>query len=167
MKPTTEDNSSHAAPPFVRGDTVHDCPPTLDDQGVIDFCRNGFLIFPGVVSDEVNAKAEAAGRKPATGEPVLLGITKASLNMDSFLAAASFQETTRVLTESAVNGDVDPLLGLKENVIIGRRIPARFDLSDEGRKHLGIDEHTPQPYYQKSLLNWLLLIIQEVLMVLL
>ena len=57
MKPTTEDNSSHAAPPFVRGDTVHDCPPTLDDQGVIDFCRNGFLIFPGVVSDEVNSKA--------------------------------------------------------------------------------------------------------------
>jgi DNA-directed RNA polymerase subunit beta' len=60
--------------------------------------------------------------------------------MESFLAAASFQETTRVLTESAVNGDVDYLRGLKENVIIGRLIPARFDLSEEGRKHLGLDE---------------------------
>ena len=57
MKPTAGDNNSHAAPPFVRGDTVHDCPPTLDDQGVIDFCRNGFLILPGVVPDEVNDQA--------------------------------------------------------------------------------------------------------------
>jgi DNA-directed RNA polymerase subunit beta' len=69
--------------------------------------------------------------------------------MDSFLAAASFQETTRVLTESAVNGDVDYLRGLKENVIIGRLIPARFDLTEEGRKRLGVDElaaiEQPQP----------------------
>ena len=71
----------------------------------------------------------------------VLGITRASLNMDSFLAAASFQETTRVLTESAVNGAVDNLRGLKENVIIGRLIPARFDLTDEGRDRLGLEEH--------------------------
>ena len=61
---------------------------------------------------------------PATGERVLLGITKASLATDSFLSAASFQETTRVLTEAAIKGKIDPLIGLKENVIIGKLIPA-------------------------------------------
>ena len=74
--------------------------------------------------DEANAKALAEGKKPATGTPVLLGITKASLQTRSFFSAASFQETTRVLTEAAVNGKVDPLVGLKENVIVGRLIPA-------------------------------------------
>ena len=74
--------------------------------------------------DEVNAKAEAAGRRIATGEPVLLGITKASLSTRSFISAASFQETTRVLTEAAVQGKRDKLVGLKENVIVGRLIPA-------------------------------------------
>ncbi|MDI3468092.1 MAG: DNA-directed RNA polymerase beta' subunit [Pseudolabrys sp.] len=74
--------------------------------------------------DEVNARAEAEGKKPATGHPVLLGITKASLQTRSFISAASFQETTRVLTEAAVNGKVDTLQGLKENVIVGRLIPA-------------------------------------------
>ena len=74
--------------------------------------------------DEMNAKAEAAKRKPATGEPVLLGITKASLSTRSFISAASFQETTRVLTEAAVQGKRDKLVGLKENVIVGRLIPA-------------------------------------------
>ena len=66
----------------------------------------------------------AEGKKPATGVPVLLGITKASLQTRSFISAASFQETTRVLTEAAVNGKVDTLEGLKENVIVGRLIPA-------------------------------------------
>jgi DNA-directed RNA polymerase subunit beta' len=74
--------------------------------------------------DEVNAETEAKGGKPATGKPVLLGITKASLQTRSFISAASFQETTRVLTEAAVNGKVDLLEGLKENVIVGRLIPA-------------------------------------------
>jgi DNA-directed RNA polymerase subunit beta' len=74
--------------------------------------------------DEVNARIEAEGKKPATGHPVLLGITKASLQTRSFISAASFQETTRVLTEAAVNGKVDTLQGLKENVIVGRLIPA-------------------------------------------
>jgi DNA-directed RNA polymerase subunit beta' len=74
--------------------------------------------------DEVNAKAAEEGKKAATAHPVLLGITKASLQTRSFISAASFQETTRVLTEAAVNGKVDTLDGLKENVIVGRLIPA-------------------------------------------
>ena len=74
--------------------------------------------------DEINEKAEREGHKIASGEPVLLGITKASLQTRSFISAASFQETTRVLTEAAVNGKADQLIGLKENVIVGRLIPA-------------------------------------------
>ena len=64
------------------------------------------------------------GKKPAIGQPILLGITKAALETDSFLSAASFQETTRILTEASVKGKVDKLQGLKENVIIGKLIPA-------------------------------------------
>ena len=74
--------------------------------------------------DETNSRVLAEGGEPATATPVLLGITKASLSTDSFLSAASFQETTRVLTEAAINGQVDRLRGLKENVIIGKLIPA-------------------------------------------
>jgi DNA-directed RNA polymerase subunit beta' len=74
--------------------------------------------------DEANAKAEKRGDRPARAEPILLGITKASLQTRSFISAASFQETTRVLTEAAVQGKRDTLLGLKENVIVGRLIPA-------------------------------------------
>ena len=74
--------------------------------------------------DEVNEKAIAKGGRPATGEPILLGITKASLQTRSFISAASFQETTRVLTEASVQGKRDKLVGLKENVIVGRLIPA-------------------------------------------
>jgi DNA-directed RNA polymerase beta' subunit len=73
---------------------------------------------------EENTKVKAQGGKPAHGKPLLLGITKASLSTDSFVSAASFQETTRVLTEGAINGAVDELRGLKENVIMGRVIPA-------------------------------------------
>ncbi len=76
-----------------------------------------------------NAKANASGQTPASGKRVLLGITKASLATDSFLSAASFQETTRVLTDAAVKGKIDPLLGLKENVIIGKLIPAGTGMS--------------------------------------
>ena len=71
-----------------------------------------------------NQKVLDAGGHPAMGKAVLLGITKASLSTDSFISAASFQETTRVLTEAAINGKVDYLRGLKENVIMGRLIPA-------------------------------------------
>ena len=78
----------------------------------------------------------AEGGEPATAKPVLLGVTKASLSTDSFLAAASFQETTRVLTEAAITGRTDHLMGLKENVIIGKLIPARatLDLPPEERQ---------------------------------
>ena len=74
--------------------------------------------------DEANARLEEQGLRVAVGQPVLLGITKASLQTRSFISAASFQETTRVLTEAAVSGKVDMLEGLKENVIVGRLIPA-------------------------------------------
>lgn len=74
--------------------------------------------------EEENRRVIEAGGKPAIGEPLLLGITKASLSTDSFISAASFQETTRVLTEAAISGRVDYLRGLKENVIMGRLIPA-------------------------------------------
>ncbi|OQB13149.1 MAG: DNA-directed RNA polymerase subunit beta' [Firmicutes bacterium ADurb.Bin193] len=74
--------------------------------------------------ERANKEAEAAGKQPATSSEVLLGITKAALATDSFLSAASFQETTRVLTEAAIKGKIDPLLGLKENVIIGKLVPA-------------------------------------------
>jgi len=87
--------------------------------------------IPGQMVDktefqEKNAKVLAEGGEPATATPILLGVTRASLLTDSFLAAASFQETTRVLTQAAVSGAHDWLLGLKENVIIGRLIPARI-----------------------------------------
>jgi len=87
-------------------------------------------LLPGDLVDRfeyesINAKVLAEGGEPATAQTVLLGITRASLNTDSWLAAASFQETTRVLTEAAIWGKVDRLLGLKENVIIGKLIPAR------------------------------------------
>jgi DNA-directed RNA polymerase subunit beta' len=78
--------------------------------------------------EEANAKVFSEGGEPATAVPVLLGVTKASLNTSSFLAAASFQETTRVLTEAAISGKTDRLMGLKENVIIGKLIPARASI---------------------------------------
>ncbi|MBU8880250.1 DNA-directed RNA polymerase subunit beta' [Bacillus sp. FJAT-29790] len=86
-------------------------------------------VLPGTLLDihqftDANEKALLAGKLPATGRPVLLGITKASLETDSFLSAASFQETTRVLTDAAIKGKRDELLGLKENVIIGKLVPA-------------------------------------------
>ena len=74
--------------------------------------------------EDVNAALIAEGKEPATGEQIMLGITKASLATNSFLSAASFQETTKVLTEAAIKGKIDPLVGLKENVIIGKHIPA-------------------------------------------
>jgi len=88
------------------------------------------------VYEDRNAGVLAEGGEPATAKPVLLGVTKASLSTDSFLAAASFQETTRVLTEAAITGRTDHLMGLKENVIIGKLIPARakLDLPPEERQ---------------------------------
>ena len=81
--------------------------------------------------EDINAKVLAEGGEPATAHSVLMGITRASLNTESWLAAASFQETTRVLTEAAIKGEIDRLVGLKENVIIGKLIPAYSPVSEE------------------------------------
>ena len=81
--------------------------------------------------EDINNKVLAEGGVPATAQVVLLGITRASLNTESWLAAASFQETTRVLTEAAINGKTDRLQGLKENVIIGKLIPAHCNLPEK------------------------------------
>ncbi|WP_461367955.1 DNA-directed RNA polymerase subunit beta' [Candidatus Darwinibacter acetoxidans] len=89
--------------------------------------------------DEINAQVEAKGGQPATGKPVLLGITKASLATESFLSAASFQETTRVLTEASIKGRVDRLLGLKENVIIGKLIPAGTGMTRYRRVSIAVE----------------------------
>jgi DNA-directed RNA polymerase subunit beta' len=94
----------------------------IEDAGDTEFLKNEQLDRSEV--DEINLRIEKAGKRPATFRPVLLGITKASLQTRSFISAASFQETTRVLTEAAVNGKMDTLEGLKENVIVGRLIPA-------------------------------------------
>jgi len=89
--------------------------------------------------DEENARVLMKGGEPAIAEPLLLGITKASLSTESFISAASFQETTRVLTEAAINGKVDRLIGLKENVIMGRLIPAGTGLSEYNRKEIQVE----------------------------
>ena len=99
----------------------------IEDNGDTEF-------LPGTLVDvlefeEVNENLEKEGKKPAEGKQVMLGITKASLATDSFLSAASFQETTKVLTEAAIKGKVDHLVGLKENVIIGKLIPAGTGLN--------------------------------------
>jgi DNA-directed RNA polymerase subunit beta' len=96
--------------------------------------------------EDINAKVLAEGGEPATAKPVLLGITRTALSTDSFLAKASFQETTRVLTEAAIMGSTDRLTGLKENVIIGKLIPARseFSLAAKKRPALPVAESEAQ-----------------------
>ncbi len=94
----------------------------VTDAGDTEFLKNEQV--DKLEFDDMNAMIESSGGRPATAVPVLLGITKASLQTRSFISAASFQETTRVLTEAALNGKVDTLDGLKENVIVGRLIPA-------------------------------------------
>ena len=99
----------------------------VDDAGDTNMLPGGLIdIFD---FEEENARVTAEGLRPAVGKRSLLGITKASLATESFLSAASFQETTRVLTEAAIKGKVDPLVGLKENVIIGKLIPAGTGMS--------------------------------------
>ena len=94
----------------------------VEENGDTDFLPGSLVDW--LAFENTNAEMEAQGLEPAKGSRVLLGITKASLATDSFLSAASFQETTRVLTEAAIKGKVDPLIGLKENVILGKLIPA-------------------------------------------
>ena len=99
----------------------------IEDPGDTDLLPGGLIdIFE--FEDENNRVIEQGG-EPATAKTLLMGITKASLATDSFLSAASFQETTRVLTDAAIKGKLDPLLGLKENVIIGKLIPAGTGMS--------------------------------------
>ncbi|RMG21734.1 MAG: DNA-directed RNA polymerase subunit beta' [Deltaproteobacteria bacterium] len=111
---------------------------------VVDVGDTNFLADEQVekhVFEEENARVIAEGGRPAVAEPLLLGITKASLSTDSFIAAASFQETTKVLTEAAISGKVDYLRGLKENVIMGRLIPAGTGLPIY--KNVDIEVETP------------------------
>ena len=110
----------------------------VDDNGDTD-------MFPGTLVDmyefeDKNNEAKEKGLKPATGKRVLLGITKASLATDSFLSAASFQETTRVLTEAAIKGKEDDLVGLKENVIIGKLIPAGTGMQKYQNIHINTED---------------------------
>ncbi len=112
----------------------------IEEHGETEF-------LPGALVDvlqyeEANRKAQAAGLEMADGQPALLGITKASLATDSFLSAASFQETTRVLTEAAIKGKSDPLLGLKENVIIGKLIPAGTGMERYRNLEVTMEEST-------------------------
>ena len=109
----------------------------IENNGDSDF-------LPGIMVDfleyeEENEKLAAEGKEPAEGKQVLLGITKASLATNSFLSAASFQETTKVLTEAAIKGKIDPLIGLKENVIIGKLIPAGTVMKRYRSIHLDSD----------------------------
>ncbi len=102
-------------------------------------------LLPGSLVDineleEINKALEAEGKKPATGKRILLGITKAALATDSFLSAASFQETTKVLTEAAIKGKTDDLIGLKENVIIGKLIPAGTGMARYQNTHINTEE---------------------------
>ena len=110
----------------------------VEDNGDTD-------MFPGSLVDmydfeDKNNEAVANGKRPATGHRVLLGITKASLATESFLSAASFQETTRVLTEAAIKGKVDDLVGLKENVIIGKLIPAGTGMKRYQDTHISTEK---------------------------
>ncbi len=110
----------------------------VDDNGDTE-------LFPGSLVnmyefEDINKKAIAEGKRPATGKRVLLGITKASLATESFLSAASFQETTKVLTEAAIKGKVDELVGLKENVMIGKLIPAGTGMSKYKNIRINTDE---------------------------
>ncbi len=105
-------------------------------------------LLPGETIDrlkynKVNIRTQEKEGRPATARPTLMGITRSALAADSFMAAASFQETARVLTDAAIGTNIDRLKGLKENVIIGHLIPARLDRTEEGRKFLGINESAP------------------------
>jgi DNA-directed RNA polymerase subunit beta' len=114
----------------------------IEDPGDTNFLE-GEQVDKVRVRDE-NEKVGSKGGRPATFQPLLLGITKASLSTESFISAASFQETTRVLTEAAINGMTDNLLGLKENVIIGHLIPAGTGIGRNRRIRVIADEVIPE-----------------------
>ena len=113
----------------------------IEESGSTDFLPGEYIDINSFES--ANTKAIEEGGEPAVAKPILLGITKASLATDSFMSAASFQETTRVLTDAAIKGKVDPLIGLKENVIIGKLIPAGTGMSRY--RNLKIVDNDPKP----------------------
>ncbi len=122
----------------------------VDSPGDTEFLPGDLV--DGLFYEDINAKVLAEGGEPATAKPVLLGITRTALSTDSFLAKASFQETTRVLTEAAIMGSTDRLTGLKENVIIGKLIPARseFSLAAKKRPALPVAEAVAEPEAEKE-----------------
>ena len=103
--------------------------------------------------NETDERLIGEGKEPVVGKQVMLGITKASLATNSFLSAASFQETTKVLTEAAINGKVDPLIGLKENVIIGKLIPAGTGLKRYRSVKLSTDSDNIKVYEEEEEIN--------------
>ena len=115
----------------------------IDESGDTEF-------LPGTLVDvldfeDSNEALISEGKKPAEGKQVILGITKAALATNSFLSAASFQETTKVLTDAAIKGKVDPLIGLKENVIIGKLIPAGTGMKRYRNTTLNTDANFKDP----------------------
>ena len=117
----------------------------IENNGDSDF-------LPGTLVDileyeDANERLNEEGKEPADGKQVMLGITKASLATNSFLSAASFQETTKVLTEAAIKGKVDPLIGLKENVLIGKLIPAGTGMKRYHNIKLSTDVDTMEDIY--------------------
>ena len=113
----------------------------IEESGTTDFLPGEYIDINAF--ETANTKAIEEDGEPAVAKPILLGITKASLATDSFLSAASFQETTRVLTDAAIKGKVDPLIGLKENVIIGKLIPAGTGMSRY--RNLKVIDNDPKP----------------------
>ena len=120
----------------------------IENNGDSDFLP-GRLVDILEYEDE-NERLEKEGLEPAEGSQVLLGITKASLATDSFLSAASFQETTKVLTEAAIKGKIDPLIGLKENVIIGKLIPAGTGMDRYRNIKLDSDLNQEEELFQED-----------------
>ena len=113
----------------------------IEDNGDTEFLPGTLVDF--LEYEDANEQMEKEGKQPANGKQVMLGITKASLATNSFLSAASFQETTKVLTEAAIKGKVDPLIGLKENVIIGKLIPAGTGM--KRYRDVRLDSTMPEP----------------------
>ena len=120
----------------------------IENSGDTDF-------LPGQMVDRMalereNARVKKEKGEQATYEPIILGITKASLATESFLSAASFQETTKVLTDAAIEGKIDRLLGLKENVIIGKLIPAATGLKRYRTIDIGPSDKVPKEVYERE-----------------
>ena len=115
----------------------------IENSGDADFLPGTLVDF--LDFEDGNELLASEGKKPAEGIQVILGITKASLATNSFLSAASFQETTKVLTDAAIKGKIDPLIGLKENVIIGKLIPAGTGMKRYRGTSLNTDDHFKDP----------------------